>query len=584
MASEDERDHANESPSDSGSRSSSDPRSQPGAKESNPSVPLEDLFLIARALDVIESTGFHWSRADAFSSWFERCLDRTWEHFDTLSLRPHEVLQRLAGSEAHAAQKNYDKSLQLLEEALVLIQAISQVEQRPTPLIDPLTARVTRVLRTMLRDDLPTELSKSVSQLTQTNQRLLQEARRLLSQSQSPLRQSSAKQLRRPKEDPFAARAQRANIDSILSESPVLEEKIENAVERALLGALDGDDFQARINSMVKRRAVEVLRDRRAVHWIKSIASVESRREIEESFPEQAQEILQRSKHYTGKKFDEILPQIDDEIQEVANSMSELNTSLLGVSADVEEVSGSVENISQSVGEVAQSLDELTNQLDKQGGLFTKQGRSLANNIETLRDRLAEIEQRQKELEEADEPFDDERVLRIVKRFVITREAVQLEERKKLEKRIHQFENDFDWSELITDVLQSEELEDKIGAFLDEFKKREIDAKKKRRQHTKDQVQKVIEETLAKKEEDEEDFIEAEVASPLPTRPKRPVQPPRPQRPPALPPAPSRGSSKRPSALPPAPSRGSSKRSSKADSKSSGRRKSTRISGRRRRR
>ncbi|MDF1666423.1 MAG: hypothetical protein P1V97_32035 [Planctomycetota bacterium] len=568
MDPEDETQKADESLSDSGFRSSSDRTPNPDTQAPEQPIPLEDLFLIARALDVFESTGFHWSRADAFGSWFERCLDRTWEHFDTLSLRPHEVLQRLAASEAHAAQKNYDKSLQLLEEALVLIQAISHVEQRPAPLIDPLTARVTRVLRSMLRDDLPSELSKSVSQLTQSNQQLLEEARRLLSQSQSPLRQRSPQ---KDRQDPFAARAQRANIDSILSESPVLQEKIESAVQNALLGAFGSDDFQARLNSMVARRAVETLRGKRAVQWIKSIASVESRREIEENFERNADEIVKRSKQYTGKKLGQILPQIDDELQEVSNSMGELNTSLLGVSSSVEEVS--------------QSVDELTNQLDKQGGLFTKQGQSLAGNIESLRDRLAEIEQRQIELEEADEPFDDDRVLRIVKRFVITREAVQLEERKKLEKRIHQFENDFDWSELITDVLQSEELETKIVSFLADFKKREIDAKKKRRQHTKDQVRKVVEEHLAKKEVEEEDFIEAEVASPLPTkvRPQRAPQTERTQRPPALPPAPSKGSSKRP-ALPPAPSRGSSKRTAKGDSKSSGRRKSTRISGRRRRR
>lgn len=569
MDPEDDRQRGGESLSDSGAPSSSDPTPINPPEEPESPIPLEDLFLIARALDVIESTGFHWSRADAFSSWFERCLDRTWEHFDTLSLRPHEVLQRLAGSEAHAAQKNYDKALQLLEEALVLIQAIGQVEQRPAPLIDPLTARVTRVLRTMLRDELPTELNRSVSQLTQTNNRLLEEARRLISQSQSPLRRMGPQ---KAAQDPFAARAQRANIDSVLSESPVIEEKIEKAVHKALLEALGSDGFLAHMNSLVARRAVETLRGKRAVHWIKSIASVESRREIEESFERNAAEIVKRSKQYTGKKLGQILPQIDEEFQDVSNSMGELNTSLVGVASTVEEVS-------QSVEEVSQSIEELTVQLDKQGGLFTKQGLSLAGNISSLRDRLAEIEQRQKDLEEADEPFDDERVLRIVKRFVITREAVQLEERKKLEKRIHQFENDFDWAELITDVLQSEELETKIGSFLEDFKKREIDAKKKRRQHTKDQVRKVVEEHLAKKEVEDEDFIEAEVASPLPS----PVRPQRPQRP-ALPPAPSRGPAKRPPALPPAPSRGSSKRTTKADSKSSGRRKSTRISGRRRRR
>lgn len=573
MTPEDEERDTEEPDLAPGSRSSSGNDSEPFDEEDESPVPLEDLFLIARALDVLESTGFHWSRADAFASWFERCLDRTWEHFDTLSLRPHEVLNRLAACEAHAAQKNYDAALRLFEEALVLIQAIGRVEEQPLPLIDPLTARVTRVLRTMLRDDLPTELGKSVSQLTQTNVRLLEEARRLISQSQSPLRRSKPPT---PASDPFAARAQRANIDAILSESPILEEKIERAVSKAVDEALGSDDFEASLRSKITRRSIETMRSRGAVQWISSIASKESRREIEESLDRNADELFARSKEYTSKKLKKLLPQLDDEFQEVSESMGELNTSLLGVAQNVGEVSQNVDDVSQAVDEVTQSLEELTTQLDKQGGLFTKQGQSLASNIEALRDRLAEIEEKQRSLEEASEPFDDERVLRIVKRFVITREAVQLEERKKLENRMRQFESDFDWAELITDVLQSDEFEERILLHLANFKKKEIDAKKKRRQHTKDQVRKVVEEHLAKKEEETEDYIEAEIASPLPTRAK-----PRPAPPPQRSARTQRQSP--PPALPPAPSRGPSKRLPKAESRNS-RRKSTRISGRRRRR
>lgn len=327
-------------------------------------IPLAELLVVAQALGLDDKGQHHFSRAAAFSAWFDDCLNELWACVEELERRPEALLRRLAQAESLAARKDFKRGLAVLEECLILSRASAEVQETRGPETSALTARLAQALWDII-------LANPIAKVAEARAPSPEPPKpapappRPPEAPAKPLLERNARRVspRRPK-DPFDARVLQARIEAVLSSSSLLARPVRELLEAAIAGPA----FQESMNALVSERLEERPSRSEIASLVDSLVSARFKR----FRTEEASRAQESQARWTVRavKLDKRVGRLEQ--QSSADG---------GFRSQIEHLQACVEDLKRQIGEFDSSLAALN--------------------------------------------MSDDRMLGIVKRFVITREAVQ---------------------------------------------------------------------------------------------------------------------------------------------------------------